>query len=84
MITGQTDLTAVEAAIVSNVGPGTLFLRNQGANTAYIGVTGLSDTTGFPLAINESVELQLGLGNTVYGICAAAETATVAYLYSRN
>ncbi len=56
-------------------------VRNMGPNTAYLGPTGVLNTTGFPLPINTELFLEgLDADDDLYARCAATETATLALL----
>jgi hypothetical protein len=82
MITGQASVTDSSALAVTPLGKGHVYFRNQGANTCYIGPSGVTTANGFPLAINEGVELQLDTGEVVHAVCASAETATLAWAFT--
>jgi len=57
-----------------------LVIRNlDAANTVYLGAFNVTSTNGFPLKAGETITLDRNYA-TVYGICAAGLTATVAYL----
>ena len=61
---------------------GKVTLRNQGPNTVELGAAGFAYGAGFPLAINETVEVNVKEGEVIHADCAAAETATVGYVFS--
>jgi selenophosphate synthase len=82
--------TAVKAAAVSvgtsatlldrNItGTRSLLVKNSGANPIYIGGSDVTTAQGFPLAVGESISIDVpSWGSGVYGIVAAAtETANV-------
>lgn len=63
-----------------------ILVYNAGPNTAYIGDTEVTDTTGFPIPMNGTLELSWmdfapGCRTTdnivIYAINAAAETSTI-------
>lgn len=80
MNTGQVSCNDTSSLLL-NTQPGVITFRNQGANTVFIGPSGVTTANGFPLAINESVEFDTrNKDAVVHAVCASAETATVAYI----
>lgn len=57
----QTDATAGQSLVV----------RNRGTADVFVGGTGVATSTGFKLAAGDSVSLELGQGEKLYGIVAA-------------
>lgn len=49
---------------------------NAGTDTVYLGDSEVTDTTGWPLASGERIELTMRRTD-VYAICASSDTATV-------
>jgi len=49
----------------------TLTIRNNGSNTIFIGGSGVTTTDGYPLKPNESMDIDLDAGATLYGIVAS-------------
>lgn len=45
---------------------------NEGANTVYLGNSGVSTGNGFPLAVGEVFAVALGRNEGIYGVVAAA------------
>lgn len=80
-------VVAVDDAPAVLLGTGTtapglgVLIKNEGPNTVYIGGSGVTSAAGFPLLITETLEVgSLVGGDKVYGICAAAETASLRVL----
>ena len=82
MITGQASVTSTSALAMTPLGKGHVFFRNQGANTCFVGPSGVTIANGFPLAINESINVQLDSGEVVHAVCDTAETATLAFAFT--
>lgn len=59
----------------------TIYVQNQGSATVYLGASGVSSSTGFPLAAGVSATLTLFPDESLYAISATG-TQTVAYLSS--
>jgi len=73
------DMADTEVLIIAaNANRKTLIIFNNGTSTVYIGLTGLADTDGFPLAGQESVLLYNQ--EAMYGICSSGETSDIRYL----
>lgn len=53
-------------------------LKNTGAATVFVGGSGVTTATGYPLAVGDILNLELSEGGALYGI--AATTGTVAVL----
>ena len=70
--TGSYDLVEGLRAYVVNLGP----------NTVYLGDENVTDSNGYPLALDDKVELTLDEDEEVYAVCAAAESADVRVLES--
>jgi hypothetical protein len=59
-------------------GWGSVTVRNAGPNTVYLSPTaGVTTATGFGIPANTTETLNVASGGLLYGVCAAAETATV-------
>jgi len=74
-------------AVALAVGNGTqrdVAVHNMGANTVYIGGSGVTSAAGYPLAIDTDLVYPLGQAETLYGICATAESATVRVLSNQS
>ena len=82
MITGQPTADSTSALLMTPLGKGEVYFRNQGANTVFLGPAGVTIANGFPLAINESMRVELDRGEVVHAVCDTAETATVAYSFT--
>lgn len=55
-------------------------IRNLDAsNTVYLGASGVTSSTGFPLKAGESITFDRNFA-AIYGICGTGLTATVAYI----
>lgn len=59
--------------------PASVHVQNTGAETVYLGGSGVTSAAGFPLEINESIEIDLQ-ADSLYAICATAGSSTVAVL----
>lgn len=60
----------------------TVIVKNA-SGAMFLGGLGVTTATGLPLATTESVSMDLGPGDSLYGIVAAA-TSTVAVLRTRQ
>jgi hypothetical protein len=59
-----------------------VIVRNMGPNTCYLGPADVATTTGFPVGADEVMTVApVGKGDVFYAVCAAAETATLRFLY---
>lgn len=58
----QTDATAGQSLVVAN----------RGAADVFLGGTGVATSTGYKLAVNDIVRIDLGQGEKLSGIVAAA------------
>jgi len=45
-------------------------IRNNGSNTIFIGGSGVSTSNGFPIKVNESMDIDLDDASALYGIVA--------------
>jgi hypothetical protein len=54
-----------------------LIIQNKGANSVYIGPTGVTSTTGFKLEKNAYITMAISGDISVFLICEAAQSATV-------
>lgn len=50
---------------------------NEGADTAYLGGSDVTDANGFPVPVNGQVAFDLQQEEALYGVCATGETATL-------
>ena len=69
------DSTAGGTALYSTsnlVGREAIAIKNNGAVTLYLGPSGVTSTTGYPLAAGESLVIELGPDVTIYGIAASS------------
>lgn len=58
-------------------------IQNKGTNSVFLGSSdAVTDSTGFELANGDSVTLRMRSYEAIYGVCAAAETATLHVLAS--
>lgn len=85
MNTDRFDVDDAPAVLLfgTSVGSGEtrLLVRNIGPNTCYLGGAAV-DTDGFPLELDEVLNLSPARRqDVIYGICAAAETATIVVFY---
>ncbi|MEN8233787.1 MAG: hypothetical protein ABFR89_02550 [Actinomycetota bacterium] len=80
MNTDQVAADATSALLVTADGDGRIWLKNIGPNTVEIGKSGVLIGDGYPLKIDEEIEIPIWNGTVIHAVCAALETATVAYL----
>lgn len=77
-------VTQVESSLNVGATARGVRMKNLGPNVAYFALaTGVLSTTGYPIAVNESIDLDLqpdADGIDFYWICAATETASIAVL----
>jgi hypothetical protein len=74
----STTAVAITLADTDITSKGYVMFRNTGTNTVYVGPTGVTATTGFPVAANTTVgPLELKNNESLLAICAATESATV-------
>lgn len=58
-----------------------VLVKNTGASTVYLGTAGVTSATGFPWTTTDGpLSFDLGSGEVLYGICAAATSSAVAVL----
>lgn len=73
------DMADTEVLIIAaNANRKTLLITNNGTDTIFLGLTGVADTTGFPLLVTESILLYNQ--EAMYGICASGLTSDARYL----
>lgn len=65
--TSETELTGTQTD--STAGQ-SLVVQNRGAADVFVGGTGVTTSTGFKLAAGDSVSLDLGQGEKLFGIVA--------------
>lgn len=80
-VTVSTSATALNQADTDD-NPGktgqSILVRNVGANTIYLGGSGVTTVNGYPLGVGSDVAVQLAPNETLYGIVAAStESARV-------
>ncbi len=74
----STTAVAITLADTDITSKGFVTLKNTGANTCYIGPSGVTTATGFALASGATLEnIELKNNETLYGICASSESATI-------
>ena len=71
-----TSATLLSSTDTDGISGSSLSLVNQGSQTVYLGASGVTTATGFPLAAGASWSADLAPGEALYGIVAAT-TATV-------
>jgi len=67
-VTIGTTPTEIPASPLSN--RKSITLKNNGSNTIFLGHSGVTTTNGYPLKINESLDIDLDDATTLYGIVA--------------
>ena len=75
--TGQVSCGTSATSIVSARNRRRLVIRNNGANPVYVGAGAVTTSTGYKLAVNESLTLETS--TSVFGIVAAS-TESVSYI----
>ena len=82
MNVGQASADATTALLVTSLGKGSITFRNHGPNTVWIGPAGVSISTGFELAINETILADVDTGEVIHAVCDTAETADLSWVLS--
>jgi len=77
VLSGNTGMTAVAAKIVASTLSNRVkvTIQNVGNNTVELGASGVTYGTGLILKRNTSVEMEVGPGIDVYGICDTAKVS---------
>lgn len=57
-------------------------VHNDGAGTVYVGGATVTSATGFPIISGEDASFSLGESETLYGICAFGQSATLRVFHS--
>lgn len=57
-------------------------VKNVGTVVVYIGAAGVTDATGFPVAVDDSVSMDLGQGETLYAYVPGTTNGSLALLRS--
>lgn len=52
-------------------------VRSLSGSTYYWGASGVTSTTGQPIAVGEDLSLSLGAGDSVWAICGAGQSAVL-------
>ena len=74
----STTAVAITNADTDITSKGFATIKNTGANTCYIGGATVTTSTGFPLASGATLEnIELKNNEVLYGLCGAAESATI-------
>ena len=79
---GQVSCNDTSSALLSTQGSARMVLKNAGPNTVFVGLSGVTTTTGFQIEIDEEVTIVAGDDLALHAVCASAETATVHYIVS--
>ena len=61
-----------------------ILIENAGASTVYLGGSTVTSSTGVPLTANNSVAYNVAGNDSLYGVCAANSTSTVAITVGRQ
>jgi len=79
--TAQVSVTATAGVVAAGgVNRFSLTIRNTGLVTCWIGMAGVTTTTGFPILAGETMTIDRAADATWYAITAAGTTTTVAIL----
>lgn len=68
---------ATRDAVASARDADSFVIKNGGASPVYLGDATVTDTTGFALAVDDSVVLDLRAEDVLYGVCAAGQSTTL-------
>ena len=81
LTSSQTTLAAAAAAVVisaaSSSGSRMLVIANAGTNLMHIGPSGVTASTGLPIAAGASVTINVPTDVAIYGFSTAGSTAAV-------
>lgn len=73
MISNSVDVTTTATLIISADNKNrTVYLHNGGTGKVYLGGSAVTTATGFHLANNEAITIELPQGETLYGISAGS------------
>lgn len=72
--------TTIQAGSTHISLPVQISISNEGPNPVYLGPTGVTSTTGYPVAANEKFQTTIYPGNTLVAKCAAGQTAVLRIL----
>lgn len=83
-VTSLATVAVSNSPIVAIVGDGagdqsgaSFTIYNNGPNTVYVGGSDVTSATGIPVPSTGRLNWALEAGETLYGVCASAETAVV-------
>lgn len=80
VVTVGTTVTALASNAETDYATGrAVAVKNTGATTCYLGGSGVTSATGYPLAAGETLAYDALPGDVVYAVCASGST-TVAVL----
>lgn len=69
-VTVGTSATLIYTAPIANMGR--VVVRNPSTVSVYVGPSGVTTATGFEIAAGDALGINLALGDTLYGVVAAA------------
>lgn len=89
IITGQASVTDEASDFNDDNGSRTggatsITIVNTGSSTVYLGGSGVTDTTGFPVAAGAGWGQDNVSVNDLFAVCASGESSTLAWIYERN
>jgi hypothetical protein len=61
-----------------------IVVENQGANAFYVGGSGANSTTGTEIAAGGSLTFNVVGNDSLYGVCASAQTTTIGVSVGRQ
>jgi hypothetical protein len=79
-ITASTSAVALNSAETDTVSGARLVITNTSANAADLGPSTVTAGTGYSLAANATVTVELGAGDQLYAIRSGASDATISVL----
>lgn len=71
-------IAATATAIPTTALPGriSIYIKNTGSNTIYLGNSAVATTDGYPLSAGQAVSFDIGPNVTIYGIVASGTETT--------
>jgi len=70
--------TTATQIVAANASRDTILIKNNGTDTMYLGLSGVTDSTGFELLIGESILLYNK--EAIYAICSSGDSTDSRYL----
>lgn len=73
----STTAVRLDAAETTGDSRSTVRVKNTGASAVFLGASDVTSASGFTLAVGDSISVELGAGESLFGICAAATSSTI-------